>query len=261
VPELEAFQADEPVRPAAPSVILDDELPLLIPLSDDPAPLRWVWRGPALGEVQPEHLAPQIPFRPLLAPRSADTVLRTVVSRRVRAGPVDTDALVQLMAQQRPVRALPLERVTTLSFGAQVLVDLGQGMEPFIADRRALLRQLSIVVGRDGLSVRYFRYAPLRGVSDTGHGRRQAYQPPPPGTRVLILSDLGLSGPVGDTRRAPRAEWESFAQVINRNGCQAAALVPIHPSRWPGWLVRLFPLVSWDRHTTAGEAARRMGRR
>jgi hypothetical protein len=253
--------ADEPAQSVTPSITVSDELPLLVPLSGEPVPRRWVWRGPALEEVQPKHLAPRIPFHPLLAPHSAEVVLRTVVSRWVRAGPPDTDALVQMLARQRQVRALPLKPITTLRFGTQVLIDLGRGMEPFIADRRAVLSQLATITGWDGLSVRYFRYAPQRGVSDTGYGRPEAYEPPAPGTRVLILSDLGLGGPAGDVRRGTRAEWESFGHVISRHGCQAAALVPVPPSRWPSWLVRLFPMVSWDRHTTAGEAARRMRRR
>ena len=253
--------AGEPTPPVPPPVLLNEELPLLVPLDGDPIPRRWVWRGPTLAELRPGQLAPRIPFSPLLAPYSAEVVLRSVASRWVRDGPVDTDGLVQILARGQPVRALPRRPVATLRFGTQVLVDLGRGMEPFIDDQGAVLDQLAAITGRNGLSVRYFQYRPLSGVSETGHSGPSPYLPPPPGTRVLVLSDLGLGGSADDVRRATRAEWESFGHLLSRHGCQAAALVPLPPRRWPGWLVRLFPLVSWDRRTTAGEAARRMGRR
>jgi hypothetical protein len=243
---------------AAPPVALDDRLPLLVPLSTALAARSGVRQSPALAKVTAGQLTPRIPLRPLLAPQSADAVLRAVVSRWVRAGPVDTNALVQALARRQSVRTLPLKPVATLRFGTQILVDLGRGMEPFVNDRQAILRQLQSILGRESLTIRYFRYAPLRGVSVAAHKPEAPYASPPPGTRVLLLSDMGLGGLPGDFRRSSRGEWESFKRLIERFDCQATALVPFPPHRWPAWLVRLFPLISWDRHTTAGEAARRV---
>jgi len=246
---------------ATPPVALEDELPMLVPLGTTLVPQPGEWQAPALAEVTTGHLAPPVPFLPLLAPHSADATLRAAVSRWVRAGPVDTHALVRALARRQPVRALPLKPIATLRFGAQILADLGRGMDPFIHDRQAVLSQLQNIVGQENLTVRYFRYAPLRGISDAAHELESPYTSPPPGTRVLLVSDMGIGGPPGDFRRSTRQEWESFKRLIERHGCPATALVPFPPHRWPGWLEQLFPLISWDRHTTAGEAARRVRRR
>jgi hypothetical protein len=36
--------------------------------------------------------------------------------------------------------------------------------------------------------------------------------------------------------------------------CDAVGLVPYLPHRWPREVVKLFPLVAWDRSTTVGAA-------
>jgi hypothetical protein len=258
-PDIGTPAEQEP--PAAPRLTLEEELPLLDPLGTALVPQSVEWQEPALAEMTAGHLVPRIPFLPLLAPHSADATLRAAVSRWVHVGPVDTDALVRDLARQQPVRVLPLKPIATLRFGAQVLVDLGRGMDPFIHDRRDVLRQLRNVVGREGLTVRYFRYAPLRGVSGAAAEPESSYSPPPPGTRVLVVSDMGIGGPPGDFRRSTPEEWESFKRLIESHDCPATALVPFPPHRWPSWLVQLFPLISWDHHTTAGEAARRVRHR
>jgi hypothetical protein len=248
-------------RPPPLQAVLNKDLPLLPPLGPAPVSRPQIWRGPPLARVEPRHLSPRIPLAPLLAPSSADVILRTVIARWVPGGPVDTDALVRTVARQQVVRVIPRTPAATLRFGAQILVDLGRGMEPFVSDRRAVLRQLRRVAGEQNLTVQYFRNAPLRGVASRPNDRLTGYQPPAPGTRILLLSDLGLGGSPGDYRRGTREEWEALAGLAARSDCQLTALVPCPSRRWPAWLVKLFPLISWDRRTTAAEAAHQMGRR
>ena len=254
-------EPSESDRPPPLQAVLNKDLPLLPPLDPVPVSRPQVWPGPALAQVEPRHLSPRIPVQPLLAPSSADVVLRTAIARWVPAGPVDTDALVRTVARQRVVRIIPRTPVATLSFGAQVLVDTGPGMEPFVNDRRAVLRQLCRVSGRENLTVLYFSAAPLRGVAGQPGARPSGYQPPAPGTRILLLSDLGLGGRPSDYRRSRREEWEAFANAVAPADGRVTALVPFGPARWPAWLTKLFALLSWDRRTTAAEAANRIGRR
>jgi hypothetical protein len=240
---------------------LNPNLPLLPSLDPSTASQSYLWRGSPLPapESRPHSLASRL--QPLLAPCSAEAILRTVVARTVPGGPVDTRAVVRTMARQKVVRSVPRMPVVTLRFGAQVMVDLGRGMEPFTGDRRAVIRQLRRIVGQDSLTIQYFSHAPLRGVSSRPSGRLGDYQLPAPGTRILLLSDLGLGGIPGDYRRGRREEWEAFADLTARNYCWVTALVPFPPKRWPSWLGRLFPLISWDRSTTVAEAAHRVWRR
>ena len=253
-----------------PPPVPDKDVPLLPPLDPvpflptlDPVPPTrvTVWPSRNLQSVESANLRATIPLQPLLAPASATAILRVAIAREVPSASIDADALVRAITSRLAVRALPRKLTTTLRFGVQALVDLGAGMEPFLSDRRVVLSQLQQLVGPENLSVKYFSYAPLRGVSAVPAGRVVGYRPPPPGSRVLLLSDLGLVGPPDDYRRSTRAEWESFCDIVKRFDCYAAALVPAPPRQWPIWLERLFPLISWDRYTTAGNAARWMSRR
>ena len=241
--------------------VLNTNLPVLPPLDPSVVSQSYVWRGSPLPAPESRTRSPRIPLQPLLASSSAEAILRTAIARSVPGGAVDTRSLVRTVARQKVVRIVPRMPVATLRFGGQVMVDLGRGMEPFAGDRRAVVRQLRRIVGLENLAVQYFSHAPLRGVSDRPNGRLGDYQPPAQGTRILLLSDLGLGGGIGDYRRGRREEWEAFADLAARNDCWVTALVPFPPKRWPTWLVRLFPLISWDRSTTAAEAAHRVRRR
>jgi hypothetical protein len=261
-PEDDRLAGTPEKTPAGPRQAgVNPNLPLLPSLDRSAALGSYLWQGPILPTPDQGKRSARIPVQPLLAPSSVEVILRTAVARSVDGGPIDTDMLVRTIARQKVVRIVPRLPVATLRFGAQVMVDLGRGMEPFAGDRRIVLRQLRRIISPDNLVVQYFSHAPLRGVSSRLNGRPTEYRPPDPGTRILLLSDLGLGGGPDDYRQGRREEWEEFADVAARNDCWVTALVPFPPGRWPAWLVRLFPLISWDRRTTAADAAHRVRRR
>jgi hypothetical protein len=237
-----------------------EPVPLLQPVAVEAGRRHFVFRGVPLAEVRPEHLRPRVPFMPLLAPRTADVILRTAVQRWIPGGMVETVALVERIARARPVTRVPRRPVPTLRFGTEVLVDVGQGMEPFVQDRADVLRRLQRIVGHDKVAVRYFQNAPMRGVARTPGGRATPYRPVP-GLRILVLSDLGLCGPTFDFRRAGRSEWERLAQAADAAGAQITVLLPVPPARWPAWSMRLFPMICWDRTATAVEASEQIRHR
>ncbi|MFE5816192.1 hypothetical protein ACFQ6S_22730 [Streptomyces sp. NPDC056479] len=177
-----------------------------------------------------------------------------MLSRQVCEGPVDIPALIDTLAHGRPVARLPRRRVPTLRYGIQVLVDRSAGMQPFRRDQDQLIGQIRTVVGAGLVEVGYFSDLPQRGTGPGARWTRTAYTPPELGRRILLLSDLGLGGPADDLQRAAPADWEEFVGLVTRAGCSIVALSPYPPDRWPGWMTRLLPLVSWDRTTTAGRA-------
>src|SRR5262249_199028 len=135
-PEPETVRDPEIAEPQWPGLssplppVPNTDAPLLPPL-DPVQPARLpVWAGRSLQSVKPTHLRPAIPLQPLLAPASANAILRVAIAREMPRGPIDTEALVRSIASRQAVRALPRMLVTTLRFGLQVLVDLGAGMEP-----------------------------------------------------------------------------------------------------------------------------------
>jgi hypothetical protein len=234
-----------------PAELPDGEPGALAVVGYDP-PRVMVSGGLVFGADRPPT-APPARHLPLLRPQSARAVLQALLAQQVEDGAVDLPALVHAVAVRR-VSTLPRRRVSTLRYGVQVLVDNGEAMAPFAADQDHLVDQIREVVGKERTDVRYFADSPLRG---NGPGPvwtwRRRYRPPPPGTPVLILSDLGIL-PRWDVSAARPAEWAAFARRLRAAGSTGIALVPCPPARWPAWVRRSFVSVMWDRSLTVGGA-------
>lgn len=265
-----AFQAPVPSTPGpapadttSPAPPAGDEptqtpgdLPLLTPTGFEPPESR-SWPDESLPRVDQVRLRALRPHEPLLAPRSTRALLGMTLSQPVPEGPIDSDALVEAISRMRPVDRLPRRPTRTLRFGVQVLVDLGAGMQPFARDQWELVDQLRRLFGQELTDVQQFAYAPLRG---TGPGPRWTwtpYRPPPPATRVLVLSNFGIGGPPLDYLASDRSEWEEFVELVARHGFAATGFVPYPPTRWPAWLRSRLPLICWDRGTTVSKARSR----
>lgn len=231
------------------------QLPLLRPTRVEPADVS---PAPAEPLAAPGTERAPLPHQPLLEPDWTAAILRAVLSRQVDEGPVDLRALIDTLAHGRPVQWLPRGPVATLRYGVQVLVDRGTGLQPFRRDQDELVARIRSVAGPDLVDVGYFSDAPQRGTGPGVRWTRTAYEPPARGTRVLLLSDLGLGGPPHDPSRSTRADWEDFVGRVTRAGCVVVALTPSPPDRWPAWTTRLLPLVSWDRTTTTGKVRARV---
>jgi hypothetical protein len=225
------------------------ELPLLRPARVEATAAP---RAPVEPLARPTPDRVPLPHLPLLVPRWTGAILRAMLSRQVCEGPVDIPALIDTLAHGRPVARLPRRPVPTLRYGVQVLVDRGAGMQPFRRDQDQLVGQIRTVVGTGLVEVGYFSDLPQRGTGPGARWTRTRYTPPERGRRILLLSDLGLGGPPDHPHRGTRADWEEFVGLVTRAGCGAVALSPYPPERWPAWMTRLLPLVTWDRTTTAG---------
>jgi hypothetical protein len=251
-PEL-AKQPAEPTVTSAPQGASDQRTVRIIgydrviPSELPAATLSLVSNGPPTGITA--HI-------PLLPPRSSRSILQALLSKEVREGPVDIDALVTEVAFNAFHGRIPREPVRTLRFGVQVLVDQGDSMTPFAEDQDQITRQVRDLVGVNRTDVRYFADSPLWG---TGYGPPwtwRRYQPPEPKTRILLLSNLGAGVSPTDLTGDVRAEWEHFAELVARHECDAVLLVPYPVGRLPGWITRLFAVATWDRSLTTGRASR-----
>ncbi|MFJ8108501.1 hypothetical protein [Streptomyces sp. NPDC096132] len=227
------------------------ELPVLSPVGRTTV-TEVDWEGvPSLAEATAGQAAPAPQAPPLLRPRSARAILNSALAvPDEQIGPVDIDTLVDAYAQHRVWTQLPRQPLPTLRFGVQVLVDLGDGMQLFARDQKQLLRQVQAMVGRERLDILYFSDSPLRG---SGPGQRRSwgpYRPPAKGTRVLLLSDLGVGGEPLRPRRASTEVWLRLAQVVRRAGCGMVALVPYPKHRVPRVLSSRMPVITWSERTT-----------
>jgi hypothetical protein len=220
----------QPSRVAAPA----REIPWLAGVTSLPRTA-----GPAIATVADDALLPA---------RTANAVLGAAVATLGPSRWVDVDALVRGIAGRRLGRTLPRLNRRTLARGAQVLVDVGEALEPFATDRGDLVERLRRVMGVN-LEEGWFVNSPEDGVG-IGFGGPMRYDPPAPGTPVLLVTDLGVGGPVLRPRRPRSQVWAQFAQALRRRDSPVVAFVPYPPDRWPAGSARPLAVVEWDRTTT-----------
>ncbi|MFY0568933.1 hypothetical protein ACN28E_34640 [Archangium lansingense] len=226
----------------------------LEPLGD--SPLRTpVWLKGVAPMAPPSFSPGELPLEPLFAPATSRHLLTTALRTASGEGPPDVEGLIQVLARGEPALSLPSQELPTLSRGVHVLVDKGEGMQPFARDQRELLAQLRRVVGSERVSSTSFIGLPGRR---TPRGR--ALVLPPRGTTLLLLTDLGLGGPAYSSSRANLDEWTALARRWSTVGYPLVAFIPYPPSRWPRELTRLIRIVQWDCHTTVGRVLSTSGR-
>lgn len=185
---------------------------------------------------------------PLLDPLASRFTAKALVTS-VRYGPeVDIPAVVGRLSRLEAPDPMPLERRLTLARGVQVLVDTGEGCEPFVPDQEMMVQLLRRLVGESLVEVSRIYEAPR--VDD----ELDPWEPPAPGTTVLALTDLGLSGRSDQTEEALSAAWLEAADLLASRGSELIALVPYPPSQWIIGLQGPVRIVMWDRSTTVSVA-------
>lgn len=199
--------------------------------------------------VSEEHV-PELPFAPLLAPRWTRGILTAALATRAPhdGAPLDLERIVEAVARGEVLERLPRVPSWALPPTVQVLADRGAGMAPFERDQRHLARVLRRVAGADRVTERPFVGCPDRDDEDEDE---ESYTPPPAGSVVVLLSDLGIARPRQWRDRAGVAEWRRFARRAREAGCGLVALVPYPADRWPSALTRSIRTIEWDRRTTA----------
>lgn len=197
-------------------------------------------------------------FDPLFEPLWTRNIVAAAVATRLPKGPVDMPDLIDRIAWGRPVYAIPRFPQSSLFRGAQILVDIGEGMELFYRDQEHLLYEIRQAIGKESISTLRFRDNPFRGAGPGPVWTWQPYVLPAPGTPVMVISDLGIGGPLLNPDRSSIDEWLAFARKLREQSCPLIAFVPYPENRWPSELVKQIALVCWDRSTTVGTICRKI---
>lgn len=180
-------------------------------------------------------------------------VLTALISVLTPSGGLDIARIVEQIARRSAVQQLPRRAVYTTRKGLQILVDAGKGMWPYSSDVSELEKLLRLTAGQDSVHVMRFDQTPTGGVGRGTRRNWKAYEPPAPGTPVLVVSDFGLARPFDGVSLADG--WEPVARAaIGR--CPLLGLTPFPQSRWPAWLTDTFAVLQWDRAATAALARR-----
>jgi hypothetical protein len=250
-----------PVQPRPPPGPASGEIPPPLP-----SVLNRVETGELSGglDVRPLAVTPTAPAAspvpdPLLLPLWLRAIVTAACATLSREGPVDVPGLIDTLAQARPVTALPRRSWPTLQKGIHVLVDRSEALAPYSTDLAQLLDALQATVGREKTAIWSFSGTPLRRVwGDRAEPR--LYLVPPPGTPVVLLTDLGIGRPLLATDRASTDEWALFAWLVRSKGCPLVAFVPYGPARWPAPLARTMILLGMQPGVTASAVRQRIGR-
>jgi len=200
---------------------------------------------------------PLPPFLPLLRPHWTRAILGTALATPAEEGVVNVPRVIDILARNEPLTALPRLHVPTLRRGAHVLADAGPSMMPFVRDTEWWISTVRRVAGRERITVQYFTGVPSRGVLDAD-GSVVPHVPPSNGAPVILLTDLGVGAGTVDPPSA--SEWIDFAQSMRRSGSTVIAFVPYPPSRWPRDLARSISIVQWDRSTHIGRVRAALAR-
>ena len=263
-PTIDQSQHGDPSHHATP---LATDSPLVLPTNmsskrrtatADSLP-AWASVSAALAREEPQHIKFRPAPIPLLVPRWTRAIVGAAAATRVEGGPIDFDRVIEAVCNVRPIATLPRRLIWTLRAGVQLLVDRGHGMTPFAREAGRLADHIAAVAGRDRTALLRFRDCPgpwpKRGI-DADRRRQTAYEPPAPGTMVMVISDLGLTRGTEMRGGASEEDWLAFAAQVRQAGCSLVAFAPSGPSRWRPALRREFQIVAWDRSTTVGSARR-----
>ena len=183
-------------------------------------------------------------------------ILSATLATLVAEGEPDIDEVVRIVGDGRPLQRVPRLPTATVRAGAQLLLDIGSGMDLFLEDQQQIVDALDDILADDRLEVFYFAGCPGRGVGTGPRADWLPWTPPPRGVPVVVLTDLGIGGPVLDDDRAGPAEWLRFARHVRSEGHPLIALVPYEASRWPPALARDLVVVHWSERTTVGAVRR-----
>jgi hypothetical protein len=203
-----------------------------------------------LEEVSERHLQGVRSYEPLFVRSWSRELMAAAVAQQVPGNRADERRLVDLVARARPVTEIPRRPRWSLSLGVQLLVDIGEGMEPFARDQSELADGIRHIVGNSRVALLRFRDCPVRGAGDGPIWTWKPYRPPEPGCPVLVLTDLGIGGPRVHPERSRPSEWVALASWLRRRSSTLIAFVPYGQDRWPDRLRKVITVVQWDRATT-----------
>ena len=102
----------------------------------------------------------------------------------------------------------------------------------------------------------HFVRTPAAGVFTQTATHVEPWQPPPRDTPIVMVTDLGIGGPVIAEDRTVNGRVAGVrAPRVGLSGCPLLALVPYEARRWPPSLARAMTLLHWSERTTGWGSA------
>jgi hypothetical protein len=215
--------------------------------------------SPAL-TLERSEWRPPLPSAPLLRDGQRRAVA-TLLAGRDAPGEIDLVATIRAVAARRPLTTVPRRRRWRTSQGMHLHIDNGPALEPFRSDVEDLRRALVSVAAAHAITEYGFVGDPrwiTRPARVLGSRRRVALAArlPPPGTPVLVVTDLGIAVPRSGMLPEPEAFLDHHRR-LREAGCHVHYLVPYPADRWP---VDDLPVLHWTDDLGATDVLARLRR-
>ena len=223
------------------------------PRPDAAARPAWFGTTDAMAAPSAKPADPSVP--PLFEPRWTRAILSAALSTPVAEGQLDMPRVVEHLARAWPFARLPRALVPTTRRGSQVLIDRGDGMQPFRADLVDLASRIGAVIGRPRAGERWFIRTPTLDPDEADLEPADRFAFPRRGTPVAILTDFGI-GASGDLHRASTDDWLVFTSAARQARVPLVAFVPYPVARVPSAIRRQVTVIPWDRTTTIRDVHR-----
>ena len=181
--------------------------------------------------------------RPLATWRELMPRLRLALAEPAETHVLDVPAIVHRLGRGQSLERLPRQRRRRWGLSLHLIEDRSDHLAPYWGDqervRECLVRlfphyAVAHALWFEGLS------APVWADGERSVG---LYRPPPPGSLVVVLGDLGCLARGGaDLRR----HWLAMGQRLMADGCRTLALTPA-PEGCPEALRRYWTPLPWER--------------
>ena len=194
----------------------------------------WTWTSPPVAIPRQRPLAPWSDVWPRL---------RQSFAWQVRGGKIDFPKLVDRIARQELIRQIPRQMAPAENGRLTVIRDFSPHLAPYFADQAELITRLSRVFPPQSFTILWGQdpeilQRQIGGIAGTEFVRGE----PIPGSRILVLGDLGVLS----TDRTVSQSWLRWGVSQRLTGCPLLALFPGGLHRVPDRLRTLFDVQSWQ---------------
>lgn len=156
---------------------------------------------------------------------------------------IDLNKVVKRLSQGGMLDRLPRQRRRSWGNRVQIIIDRSDRLIPYWGDQISIRAQLKRLFPRHAVETAVY-WEGLNGpiLSRPQHVRRD-YSPPPPGSLVIVLGDLGCLS-MDD---AERAVWTRLGARLCGSGCRSLAIIPCQQACVDEALARFWRVLTWER--------------
>jgi len=195
---------------------------------------------PAGWQNRPRHKSL---FYPLCSARSLLARLDHLIRRNRSSRQVDVDSLVARIGRGEPLTRIPRARKKSLGRHLCLINDLHTHLIPYWTDHWLAAGLISSLLPEYQVSRARLLDRHATPWLEDEDGRVTDWRLPPPGSVVVVFSDLGA---LSLTPRRQVQAWLDIGQSCKRQGCRLIALIPCHPDDCDPRLKSLFHLEPWE---------------